>query len=84
MMQNYKKLFVWRKSYDLTRNIYSLTKLLPQKEAFNLISQIEQSSMSICSNISEECSRKTNKNLALFLRNFYGSLMELECQIFFI
>jgi four helix bundle protein len=80
-MQDYKKTFIWQKSFKLNGDIYEITKDFPQSEIFGLTSQIKRASISICSNIAEGCGRTSNKELANFLHIAFGSLKEVECQI---
>jgi four helix bundle protein len=81
-MQDYKKLLIWKISYQLTISIYKLSKDLPKEEIFGLTSQMRRVAVSICSNISERCSRKSSKDFARFLRISFGSLIEIEQQLF--
>jgi four helix bundle protein len=47
MMQSYKDLIVYQKSYKLTLEIYQTTKNYPKEEIYGLISQMRRSSVSI-------------------------------------
>ncbi|NCN86375.1 four helix bundle protein [archaeon] len=80
-MQDFKSLLIWKKSFELNKKIYKITKHFPEEEIYGLTSQIRRSSISISSNIAEGCGRKTNKDFSNFLHNSFGSLKELECQI---
>lgn len=66
---------------DLTTGIYELTKKLPQKEQFGLVSQINRCAVSIASNIAEGAGRNTNGEFNQFLGIASGSLFELETQL---
>lgn len=51
---NYRNLEVWKRSLDLTADIYRLTKQLPKEELFGLSDQMRRAVVSIPSNIAEE------------------------------
>lgn len=72
---------VWQKSMDMTANVYQLTQKLPDKERYNLISQINRSAVSVPSNIAEGSGRNTKKEFAHFLSIALGSCFELETQL---
>lgn len=80
-MSSFKELIVWQKSYQLTREIYLVSKSFPKEELFSLVSQIRRSSLSIPSNIAEGHARKGKKEFIQFLYIAYGSGAELETQL---
>ncbi len=63
---------------------YGLTKLLPDSERFNLISQMNRAAVSIPSNIAEGGSRGSEKDYKRFLEYSLGSCFELETQCLII
>jgi len=77
-MVDYKKYKVWQKSHNLVIGIYKITKLYPETEKYNLVSQINRASISIPTNIAEGCGRETQKELLRFLYISSGSTHELE------
>lgn len=77
----YRDLIVWQKAMEIVVETYKLTKTLPPEEKFNLISQMNRSSLSIPSNIAEGWGRKSSKNFRQFLLISNGSCLELETQI---
>lgn len=81
-MIDYRKYNVWQKSHQLVLKVYSLTKVFPKSEQFNLISQINRAVLSIPTNIAEGCGRETQKELIRFLYISSGSTHELEYLIF--
>ena len=80
-MHNYKELKVWQKSIELTSQVYKLTSEFPDKERFNLVSQIQRAAISIPSNIAEGAGRNSNKMFVQFLAIAHGSTYELETQL---
>lgn len=80
-MKDFKKLEVWQRGIKIVELAYSLTKLLPKEEKFNLVSQINRSAVSIPSNIAEGSSRRSEKDYFRFLEIALGSCFELETQI---
>lgn len=81
IMSYYKDLIVWQKSYQLTLEIYSLSKSFPKEEIFGITSQMRRAAISIPSNISEGNSRGGKKEYVQFLRVALGSSTELETQL---
>ena len=80
--QTITDLDVWKKSKDLVRNIYEITKGFPQEEMYCLTSQIRKSAISIPSNVAEGCGRHSQKDTVHFLHIARGSLFELETQLY--
>lgn len=81
-MQNYKDLQVWKKSHDVTLEIYKITKYFPKEELFGLVSQLRRASVSIPTNIAEGSGRFTQKDFASFLQISLGSWQEIEYLMF--
>lgn len=81
MIESYKDLVVWKKSLELTKEIYITTESFPREELFGLTSQMRRSAVSIPSNIAEGRSRGTKKDFVQFLRIALGSATELQTQI---
>ena len=75
---NYRNLEVWKRSLDLTADIYRLTKQLLKEELFGLSDQMRRAVVSIPSNIAEGAGRNSVKRF-LFIAN--GSIAELETQL---
>lgn len=80
-MSSYKDLIVWQKSYQLTLDVYSITKKFPKDELFGLVSQMRRSSVSLPSNIAEGNGRFGKKDHLQIIRIAYGSGAELETQL---
>jgi len=77
----FEKLDVWQDSRLFVKEIYTITKLYPNEERFNLCSQIQRASVSIVSNLAEGLSRNSGKEKIRFIEIAYGSLMEVYCQL---
>jgi len=80
-MYGFEKLQVWVESKELTKEIYSLTNGFPENEKFGLISQLRRAAISICSNIAEGVSRKTNMDKARFMTIAFSSAVEVVNQL---
>jgi four helix bundle protein len=80
-MNNYKDLQVWKKAFDLSANVYQITKELPKEEIFGMTSQMRRCAVSIVSNIAEGHGRGSNKDFSRFLKISIGSCNELETQV---
>ncbi len=65
----------------LVETTYSLTRLLPDSERFNLTFQMQKSATSIPSNIAEGQGRGTVRFGIWFLRVAIGSAAELDTQV---
>jgi four helix bundle protein len=78
---SHKKLDVYEITLVLIREIYTITKEFPDAEKFGLITQLRRASVSVCSNIAEGSSRKTNVEKRRFLEISRSSLVEIDTQI---
>lgn len=77
-MTNYKKLEAWKKSMQLVKQIYLLTKKFPKEELYALASQIKRAAVSVPCNIAEGSGRNYKKDTIQFLHISRGSLYEVE------
>ncbi|SHF26946.1 four helix bundle protein [Alkalibacter saccharofermentans] len=77
----FQKLEIYQQSKHLVKEIYSMTRKFPVKEAYSLVSQMNRAAVSISSNIAEGSSRNSLKDKIRFINISYGSLMELICQM---
>ncbi|RYF79829.1 MAG: four helix bundle protein [Chitinophagaceae bacterium] len=80
-MRNYQTLDVWKKSMELVKEIYLLTKEYPKEELFALTSQTKRSATSIPANIAEGMGRQHKKDTIHFLHIARGSVYELETHL---
>ncbi len=78
---DYRELIVWQKAMRLTKEVYSLVKLLPRDETYVLSDQMRRAVVSIPSNIAEGEGRNSEKDFVRFLSQARGSLWELSTQI---
>ncbi|MEZ4776175.1 MAG: four helix bundle protein [Bacteroidia bacterium] len=80
-MRDFRNLEIWKKGISMVKDIYTVTKLLPDTEKFGLISQMQRCAVSIPSNIAEGCSRNSEREFKRFLEIAIGSAFELETQL---
>ena len=76
-MGGYKELRVWKDAYDLTKDIYKITKGFPEDERYGLTSQMRRAVISIPANIAEGYSRNHPKEYIQFVTISLGSCNEL-------
>lgn len=74
---SYQDLMVWQKAMNLAKNVYCLTRKLPQEEKYALSDQMRRAVVSIPANIAEGQSRRTTKDFVHFLYIAKGSNAEL-------
>ena len=80
-MRNFKELEVWKEGRALVKDVYLLTKSLPEDKKFGLASQIKRCVISIPSNIAEGSAKDSQKDFARFLQISLGSSFELESHL---
>lgn len=73
----FEKLHIWQKAMDLGDEIDVLTKKFPEKEKFNLTSQICRAADSVAFNISEGSIGQSNPELRKFIGYSIRSLAEV-------
>ena len=78
--KTHKDLEVWKKSIDLVKTTYKLTKKFPEDEKYCLTQQMRRAAISIPSNIAEGAGRSSFKEYVNFINIASGSLSELETQ----
>ncbi|MBD1400683.1 four helix bundle protein [Pelovirga terrestris] len=77
----HRKLDVWQKSMQLTKDIYEITTSFPRSEVYGLSSQMRRAATSIPSNIAEGAGRRGNKEFLQFIGIAQGSASELDTQL---
>jgi len=75
-IKNFTDLEVWQLAHKLKLEIYEITKLLPESEKFNRISQLRRAACSISANIAEGFGRYHYRENIQFCRQGRGSLEE--------
>jgi len=80
--KSYTELEVWKKSRELVKEVYVLTKGFPPEEIYSLTSQLRRAVISIPSNIAEGVARSHYKETLQFLHIARGSVYEVETQIY--
>jgi four helix bundle protein len=80
VVRSYRDLDVWRKSIDLTKDLYSATREFPEDKRFGLVFQIRMAGVSLCSNIAEGHTRRTTRDFIQFLYIAKGSAAEIDTQ----
>ena len=80
-MQDYKKIDVWKRSYEFSKEIYGITSSFPDEEKFGLASQVRRAAVSIPINIAEGSGRNSRKDFANFIQIAIGSASEVECEL---
>jgi len=81
MLNSYKELVVWQKSFELSKKIYLITNKFPKSEIYGLVSQMRRCAVSIPSNIAEGYTRAHRQEYVQFLRTAFASGAELETQL---
>jgi four helix bundle protein len=77
-MQRFTELKVWRRSHELTLEVYRVTAAFPSAERFGLVSQLRRAAASVPTNIAEGSKREGRQEYARFLNIAEGSLAETE------
>lgn len=72
---------VYKNSYQLTLEVYRVSKLLPDSEKFNLISQIRRAALSVHMNIAEGSSRKSVVERQRYYEMARGSVIEIDAAL---
>jgi four helix bundle protein len=83
-MRNFRNFEIWQKGIELVKQVYLLSKNLPENERFGLISQLQRASVSYPSNVAEGSSRNSDLEFKRFLEIALGSLFEIETQLIII
>ncbi|MEP6991169.1 MAG: four helix bundle protein [bacterium] len=79
-MRNPYKLRITDTAFSIAIKTYEVTSDFPAAERFGLVTQMRRAAVSIGSNISEGCGRRTHAQLVNFLNYSSGSASELEFQ----
>ncbi len=80
-VSSFRDLDVWKKSMELSVDIYNITQSFPSTELYGLTSQLRRAAVSVASNIAEGSGRSSTKEFLQFLNIANGSLAEIETQL---
>lgn len=80
-IESYKKLIVWQRAMELSKEIYKISEQLPKSELYGLVSQMRRCTISIPSNIAEGYKRSGLGEYVQFLSIADASAAELETQL---
>lgn len=80
----YQELMAWQKAMSLVKQIYFVTRFLPEEERFGLVSQLRRAAVSVPSNIAEGHGRMQSRDFVRFLDMARGSANEVETQLLVI
>ena len=83
MINSYKELEIYKRSYKLALTMHRITINFPEEERYDLISQIRRCSKSIPTNIAEGYGRKSKEEFKRFLKISLGSCNELQVHLDF-
>lgn len=83
MITSYEDLEIYKESYKLALEIYTITKKFPKDELYGLTSQIRRASISITLNIVEGYGRLSKEDFKRFLKISLGSTNETNTLIKF-
>ncbi|WP_394832065.1 four helix bundle protein [Pendulispora rubella] len=81
MLNSFKDLLVWQKSFDLAVAVYHATRSFPADERFGITAELRKTARSIAYNIAEGYKRPTKADYLRFLGIAAGSGGELETQL---
>ncbi len=77
MSFKFEKLVIWQKAMDFGEKIYVMSKIFPEDERFNLISQIRRAVDSIALNIAEGSIEQSELEFKKFMGYAIRSLAEV-------
>lgn len=66
-MKNYRELTIWKSGIEIVKETYQLSKLLPESEKFNIISQMNRAAVSISANIGGGSGRNSDRDYVRFI-----------------
>jgi len=69
---------VWSKAYALALELYKLSRTFPKDELYGLTTQLRRAATSIGANLAEGCGRRSNNEMARFIKIALGSASELD------
>jgi four helix bundle protein len=83
-MSRFKTWLAYTKAYQLSLDIFEITKIFPKEELFSLTNQVRKSSRSVCANLAEGYSkRRYRQHLLLKLSDALAENNETTCWLDF-
>ena len=78
MITSFKDSEIYKRSKELLKQVYQITDKFPEREKYNVISQLRRSMLSIPLNIAEGYGRQSKDDFKRFLKISLGSSNEVE------
>ncbi len=77
----HKQLIVYNEIRALIKEAYIITRLLPEEEKFNMISQIRRAALSVKLNLAEGASRRSVAERSRFYEISRGPVVEIDAAV---
>jgi len=71
---DFRELMAYQKAFDLSMEIYTLSKSFPSEEKYSLTDQIRRSSRSVCANIAEAYRKRR------YINHFISKLTDSDAE----
>ncbi len=71
---DFKDLIAYKKAFQLSMDIYKISKRFPKEETYSLTDQIRRSSRSVCANMAEAYRKR------LYMKNFISKLTDSDAE----
>ncbi len=71
---DFKELIAYKKSFELSMEIYHLSKSFPNEEKYSLTDQVRRSSRSVCANIAEAYRKRR------YVNHFISKLTDCDAE----
>ena len=80
-VESYRDLEVWQRGVLLVEQVYAVTDDFPEREKYELVSQLRRATVAIPSNIAEGWGYSSREEYVYYLEQARSSLLEVETQI---
>ena len=77
----HKSLHVYVATRELVKAVYTITKLLPTEEKFNMVLQMRRAALSVKLNLAEGASRRSGAERNRFIKITRGSVVEIDAAL---